>query len=372
MPYGKRWRKHRQWIQSAYVDKTSLLSYRPIQRRESYALVAALLESPEQFLAHSRRFAAAIVMETVFGQPITSGANEEHLQAALRATMATNDAATLTASLVNFFPFMRHIPTWMPGAGFKRNALLVRTYVSAIMDKPYDVVKAAITSGTAKPSFMTSCMDKPIEGDPKEHEEDIKGAAGVLYAAGIDTTMIALSTLILAMTLYPECLKKAQEEIGRVVGSDRLPEFEDRESLPYLECIIKEVYRWNPPVPLGITHSLSENDDYHGYHMPKGGMVVSNIWGMANKSDVYDEPDAFRPERFADMDPDIADLKDPRKYVFGFGRRICPGRYFADTSIWLAAASMIATLDIHKARDSQGQEIIPPAAFKPGFIRFVI
>lgn len=56
--------------------------------------------------------------------------------------------------------------------------------------------------------------------------------------------MIALSTLILAMTLYPECLKKAQEEIGRVVGSDRLPEFEDRESLPYLECIIKEVYRY--------------------------------------------------------------------------------------------------------------------------------
>lgn len=46
-------------------------------------------------------------METVFGQPITSGANEEHLQAALRATMATNDAATLTASLVNFFPFSK-------------------------------------------------------------------------------------------------------------------------------------------------------------------------------------------------------------------------------------------------------------------------
>lgn len=53
------------------------------------------------------------------------------------------------------------------------------------------------------------------------------------------------------MTMYPEVQKKAQEEIDRVVGHIRLPTFEDRVDLPYIDCIIKETLRWYPAVPLG-------------------------------------------------------------------------------------------------------------------------
>ena len=55
------------------------------------------------------------------------------------------------------------------------------------------------------------------------------------------------------MTLYPEVQRKAQEEIDRVVGTDRLPTFADRENLPYLEALVTEVHRWNPVAPMG-TH----------------------------------------------------------------------------------------------------------------------
>lgn len=88
-----------------------------------------------------------------------------------------------------------------------------------------------------------------------------------------------MKTFVLAMVLHPEVYRKAQEEIDRVVGPERLPDFEDREQLPYLECLLKEVYRcvdgrrrtrrtscracahpftlvrWNAPVPLGESHS---------------------------------------------------------------------------------------------------------------------
>lgn len=63
--------------------------------------------------------------------------------------------------------------------------------------------------------------------------------------------MSSLLTFILAMTLNPSVAQKAQKEIDDVIGYDRLPGFEDRKDLTYIECIIKEVYRWNPPLPLG-------------------------------------------------------------------------------------------------------------------------
>ena len=56
---------------------------------------------------------------------------------------------------------------------------------------------------------------------------------------------------ILAMTLYPEVQIKAQEEIDRVVGQDRLPDLSDRENLPYIEGVFMETLRWKPVVPLG-------------------------------------------------------------------------------------------------------------------------
>jgi len=58
------------------------------------------------------------------------------------------------------------------------------------------------------------------------------------------------------MQLYPEVQRKAQEEIDRVVGRDRLPTISDRPNLPYIEAVIKELLRWNPVAPLG-THFTS-------------------------------------------------------------------------------------------------------------------
>lgn len=59
------------------------------------------------------------------------------------------------------------------------------------------------------------------------------------------------------MLLYPDAQKRAQAEIDTVVGKNRLPDFGDRNSLPYFECVLSEVLRWNPAVPLGVTSNIS-------------------------------------------------------------------------------------------------------------------
>ena len=80
------------------------------------------------------------------------------------------------------------------------------------------------------------------------------------------------------MTLFPEVQKKAQEELMAVVGPDRLPEYEDQDSLPYLRAVMKECLRWRAVVPLGLPHRAIEDDEYRGYLIPKGSIVIYNIW----------------------------------------------------------------------------------------------
>lgn len=83
------------------------------------------------------------------------------------------------------------------------------------------------------------------------------------------------------MTIYPEVQRKAQEEIERVVGPNKLPTFADRERLPYINAIVKEVLRWHPVAPMGIPHTTTQDDVYEGYFIPRGSMVLANIWYVA-------------------------------------------------------------------------------------------
>lgn len=72
--------------------------------------------------------------------------------------------------------------------------------------------------------------------------------------------------------------RKAQEEIDRVVGTDRLPSYDDRVNLPYVDALVKEVLRWHPIGPMGVPHRADEDDVYDGYLIPKGAILLANIW----------------------------------------------------------------------------------------------
>nr|VWO99511.1 N/A [Ganoderma boninense] len=123
------------------------------------------------------------------------------------------------------------------------------------------------------------------------------------------------------MATHPQVLKKAQAELDAVVGPDRLPEFEDRESLPYIRALMKELFRWRVSGPLGFPHCAVEEDEYRGYRIPKGAILVANIWAVSRDPNMYHDPDSFMPERFlkdGELNPDV---RDPATFAFGYGRR---------------------------------------------------
>ena len=72
------------------------------------------------------------------------------------------------------------------------------------------------------------------------------------------------------MAMYPDIQREAQKELDRVIGANRLPEFDDRDSLPYLNALLKEVMRWHTIAPIAVPHSTVADDEYNGYFIPKG------------------------------------------------------------------------------------------------------
>lgn len=76
------------------------------------------------------------------------------------------------------------------------------------------------------------------------------------------------------MSLYPNVQAKAQRELDRIVGPDRLPTFDDYDSLIYIQAVVLETLRWLPVSPLGLPHCVTRDDEYKGMHIPKGSIVM--------------------------------------------------------------------------------------------------
>jgi len=193
-----------------------------------------------------------------------------------------------------------------------------------------------------------------------EEEETIKNVAATAYAGGSDTVVSIILSFFLVMACYPEAQKLAQEEIDHVIGHDRLPILADRPCLPLIQSLCYELLRWNPVTPLGIAHYLTEDDEYHGYQIPKGTTIIPNVWAVLHDPETYPDPMTFRIDRFLDVEGNaLAGINEIPDAVFGFGRRACPGRFIGLDFVWIVVASVLATYNISKAVDENGQSIEP-------------
>lgn len=85
-------------------------------------------------------------------------------------------------------------------------------------------------------------------------------------------------TFVLAMVKYPDVFARLQRELDTVLGQYHLPSFDDQDSLPYLTAVVKEVLRWKTIAPIGVPHLLTEDDEYKGYYIPAGSVVIANAW----------------------------------------------------------------------------------------------
>lgn len=355
IPYNNRWRLHRRLFHQAFRAEAAL-SYRPMQMRKSRDLLLNLLEAPADFPAHFKTYSASVIMSIVYGYE-PAPRDDPIITIVERAVdLAIESIRPEVAAFLGLFPFVRYAPSWLPGASFKRTALRSQKFAGDMVDAPFRLVEKRMNAGTAVPSMVTDSLRRVSrDEDDEKYSQAVRESSVTAFAAGSETTASTLLVFVLAMLLYPEVQQRAQAEINSVVGTDRLPDFEDRASLPYVEAVYRETLRWYPTAPLGVPHATTNADVYNGYFIPQGATIVTNTWAMTRNEAKYLNPEEFRPERFFTASGELND--DHVNYAFGAGRRICAGRYIADASVWSAMVSTLATFNITKCKDEQGNEV---------------
>ncbi|TFK52120.1 cytochrome P450 [Heliocybe sulcata] len=347
--YGDTWRRHRRAFHHGY-GPGMVESYHPLVLKKTRHLLQHLLDAPDQYKHHLRLTFASLVLEVTYGIHISSW-DDKWIEAAETAIHDFEEATIPGEFLVEYFPILKHAPSWSPLTGWKRRIALFKQHVHALTDNPYDLVVKQMTRGEEEHCVLSELLRKAQDsGEADKDTHAAKYAAASAYIAGVDTTFSAFRVFLLAMAMYPEVQAKAQMELDRIVGKDRLPGYEDRHHLPYLNAVMKEIQRWQPVVPLSLPHTSSSDGEYNGYSIPKQSIILLNSWSILHDPAVYPDPEQFNPERFLKNGKlDLAG-KDPLA-AFGGGRRICPGRWFSDSAMYAAVSHILHAFTISPPLD---------------------
>ncbi|KAI0372684.1 cytochrome P450 [Pilatotrama ljubarskyi] len=357
MQYGQKWRQHRRAIfQLFHLD--AIQELKPTLEMFAYNLLSDLDRTPAHFSEHIGFAVAKAAMRTVYGIQVTDP-GDPCFHMAETIVYVGSAMSTPGAFRVDTFPILRYLPSWFPGVGFKRLAAVWRARTLSYRDQLFLAGKAALDRGVVNSLLgrvmgAVDAVDGSASPGFNDTEEMCRGAAATAYAGGADTTHTAIHLFFLIMATHKEAQAKAQAELDSVIGSDRLPTFSDRTSLPFMNALIKEVLRWHVISPIGVAHRSVADDEYDGYLIPAGSIMIPNIWAMARDESVYPDPELFSPERFlihGKIDPNV---RDPASFAFGFGRRICPGLDFADAYLYIVFASVLHVFSIGPPLDEKG------------------
>ncbi|KZP21555.1 cytochrome P450 [Athelia psychrophila] len=368
-PYGSYWRSHRRLFHSEFeASGKGTIWHHPYQIRNVNETLRRLLESPERWPTHLRQQAAAMVLEVAYGFRALPE-NDPYIRLA-EGNMAYVIVAGTGKYLVEIMPWLKYVPAWFPGASFQTVAKEARKVMSDAIEVPFEAVQKALANNTANPSYTSRCLENvdPNKDIAFQHLV-IKNTAGTMLGAGTETTLGTFHSFIMAMVLYPDVQAKAQRELDAVLGPNQLPSFADQDSLPYLTALVKELLRWEPLLPFAVPHRSTKDDVYNGYLIPAGTIIYPNSWAILNDENVYPDPETFNPDRFltedGKPDPSVRDTN----VAFGYGRRICPGRFMVLESVWLTAASILACYKIESPVDEHGNEVKPARDYYTNIVR---
>ena len=292
-----------------------------------------MMDQPDDFVMSIERYSCSIVSTIGWGRRIDK-INDYVAQMALKA-MEGVDLIIPGLFLVESVPILNRLPAWlswiypMPRQTFKFAQHLQRYFVALSKEGA-----EAQEDNFAKRLFQEQEKNAITDGE-------ISTLTSNLIGGGVDTTSGTIISFILAMCVFPEKMREAQEELDLVVTQDRVPNWSDEAHLPYVKALINETLRWRTVTILGgIPHAPIQDDEYRGYLIPKGTPITGNVWAIHRHPREFPEPDAFRPERF------LGGLERPYPNktghnAFGWGRRQCSGQPLAEQGLFLTIATLL-------------------------------
>ncbi|KAI1080805.1 cytochrome P450 [Whalleya microplaca] len=361
-PYGSFWRRWRKLLHSGFMQRQSK-TYRPIQSLESKILIYDLLRAPKGFRKHLERYAASVIVTVTYGRRVEDVNTDAVVQSNAESMGRLTSVNIPGKFAVERYPVLKYVPSIF--APWKAQVLEQRRKDIRMYTELMEEVREKLAKGSLPDCFAKHILNEQSSLGMADLESAY--AAGDPFGAGVETSAGSLSSFLLACVKFgPNFIFKAQEEIDRAVGMERLPTFEDMSELEYVRAIASETLRWRPVAVLGGTpHANIADDVYKGMFIPKGSTIIAPLWSIHLNEDDFPEPHEFKPERF------LESRNYPGTFghsAFGWGRRVCPGMHLGSASVELNIARILWAFDVGPAKDADGKDIdVDIFAFSDGF-----
>ncbi|KAF5356572.1 hypothetical protein D9758_008288 [Tetrapyrgos nigripes] len=366
---GDIWRRMRR-ASEAQLGVKSLIKFEDIQTDEGILFAYDMWMRPEKRQENILRVTASAILSVLYDQPPLQSLDNPTVRLMDEYAHRMRTAVQPGANLVEAMPILDYLPTFL--APWKQNANKDFQIFSSMFLEKFEAVKNIGTlSGEQRPSLCA----KLVESGPRHELNDLESAwaAALIYGAAYETTSASLAWFLLIMIQFPHIQQKAQEEIDTVIGRSRMPSFSDMNHLPYIRALMREILRWRPPAPFGVIYQSVKDDYFDGKMIPGGSVCIPNIWSINRDPEVYGaDAHAFRPERHLSSDGKLKDEKDEGHFSFGFGRRECVGKYYANKALFIDITMILWGMSIRPAPNGSGQIVIPSISedVGEGFVAF--
>ncbi|ELU18791.1 hypothetical protein CAPTEDRAFT_184712 [Capitella teleta] len=161
--------------------------------------------------------------------------------------------------------------------------------------------------------------------------------------AGTGTTFNSFCGFLNILSQHEDIQEKLQEEVDRVIGSNRTVSLNDRANMPYTQATVLELLRSISVAALGLPHATLKKTSISGIPIPAGVQILMNLWGLHHDEGFWGDPHSFRPERFLDEAGDVVSAShENRRHLmpFGAGTRVCIGERLAMGRLFMMIATM--------------------------------
>jgi cytochrome P450 len=337
---GETWRRQRRMVNPAFAQ-ARLAGYAEVMSDEASRAVARWRDGEVRDMSRAMmELTLRVVSRTLLGQDV--GAHVDEVGRAM---------VTFQESMLSFDRFL---PTWVPTPhrrDFRRALRSLDAMMYGTIDRRRRDIASAATERRDLLDMLVRAKDEEGDGG-RLSEREIRDQLVTLFLAGHETTSHALTWTLYLLSQNPAAESALHAEIDGVLGG-RSPTFDDLARLPYTEQVLSEAMRLYPPV-FTIARKAHEDTEIGGYAVRAGSEAVLWVYMTHRDPRWYADPEAFRPERFAEgavaTRPKLAYLP------FGSGPRACIGKVFAMIEARLLLATIAQRFRLQLA---PGQRVTP-------------
>ena len=342
---GEFWRRQRRLAQPAF-HRDRVASYGETMVEHAERALARWHDGEERD-AHEEMMllTQSIVAQTLFSADVSRDAREIG-EALSHIVRPFSSQATLKWILDNRLPTPAHLR-------FNRDVEKIDRFV-------YRIIAERRASGEDTGDLLSMLLRAQDEDGSRMTDRQLRDEVMTLFLAGHETTALALTWAWYLLARNPEAESALHAELEEVL-SGRAPTFADLPRLRYTEWVVKESMRLYPPA-YAVGREAVRDCEVGGYRIPEGMQVFAFQWAVQRDARWYDEPEAFRPERW--REEAAARLPKFAYFPFGGGPRQCIGNSFAMMEAVLVLATIARRFRLRLV-PGHAVELLPAMSLRP-------